>query len=228
MLSITILLYLLTSTVIGVHGRFGPTYKVGPSNTYIIEAETTLFLPSVPTPQQNSLLIWAGMDSDTKDRYQGVVASYAASKRTFCNAAPGQWCAYGRIYTATGRAVALDPFEAQDGVKIHFSYNSQTGRVLQTLSTPRRVLASFETASGKPKTWATQLECQIDCGNIVINAHTYRNTTIRLATEDPSFGNTVSTGLAWTPNPLVSYDAGKSWSIPIINIQQVAFSAPTK
>jgi hypothetical protein len=36
-----------------------------------------------------------------------------------CNAAPGQWCAYGRIYTATGRAVALDPSEAQDGVKIH-------------------------------------------------------------------------------------------------------------
>lgn len=51
----------------------------------------------------------------------------------------------------------------------------------------------------------------------------FRNTTIRLSAPDPNWGNTVTTSLTWTPEPLSTFDRGLTWNIPVINIQQVSF-----
>jgi hypothetical protein len=38
--------------------------------------------------------------------------------RRICGAQSGQWCVYGRIYSAAGKAVPLDPTEARNGLRI--------------------------------------------------------------------------------------------------------------
>jgi len=205
-----------------VQCRFGPGFRMGPTSNVIVFAETTLYPPTMPAPQLNTLLVWAGLPTDQKERYQGVLASHGASKLPFCRGHEGQWCVYGRILAATGRAVALDQEEARNGITIRFQYNPTTGTVLQTLSSPSRLLATYEIASGKPKEFQTALEAQDQFAGIV-NAHTWKNTTIRLAEPDPNFGSTMSTSLAWTPEPLTTYDRGSTWTLPTVSIQQVVF-----
>lgn len=63
-----------------VQGRFGPEWMLGTSSSTILYAETTLFLPDTPSPQRDTLLIWVGMATDTKERYQGVAANYGNKK----------------------------------------------------------------------------------------------------------------------------------------------------
>jgi hypothetical protein len=45
-----------------------------------------------------------------------------------CGARPGQWCVYGRIYTANGRAAALDPAEARNGLRIQCQFQTLQDR----------------------------------------------------------------------------------------------------
>jgi len=59
---------------------FGPAYQLRSTTSYILEAETTLIPPDLPVPQQNTLLLWAGTVTDTKDRFQSVLASYDSKR----------------------------------------------------------------------------------------------------------------------------------------------------
>jgi hypothetical protein len=70
----------LALLVLLVQGRFGPEWTLGTTSSTILYAETTLFLPDTPSPQKDTLLIWAGMPTDRSERYQGVLASYGNRK----------------------------------------------------------------------------------------------------------------------------------------------------
>ncbi|KAF2424218.1 hypothetical protein EJ08DRAFT_618026 [Tothia fuscella] len=199
--------------------KFGPKFDLTHTDTYIVEAQTTLFPPSLISPVQDSLLIWAGMPTDAKDRAQGVLASFDA-KRTICRAARGEWCVFGRIYSGIGRSEPLSHAEAAGGITIRFTYNANTGKILQSLMTPRRLLATYEAAAGRPKAWLTAVECQENCVSATIGEHYYRNTTIKLAATDPSFGRSILSSLAGNNSPVVSYDGGKTWSISSLTVQK--------
>jgi len=223
MWSTTIILCGLIALTIRAYGqsKFGPAYQIQQTKSYILGAETTLFPPSLPSPQQDTLLIWAGSSSDTKERYQGVLASYE-SKRKMCKARVGQWCVYGRILKGIGPAIAITPRMAINGVNIRVSHNPTTGSTLQTLASDGRILASFETASGRPKTWRTAIECQDDCGGITVGAHSYKNTTIKLANPDPTFGMSITSNIGDSA-PLATFDGGRTWTISSINVQISSF-----
>jgi hypothetical protein len=83
MWNVTLLIQSLTLALLARHvqGKFGPEWILGPTASTILYAETTLFLPDTPSPQNDVLLIWARLPTDQKERYQGVLASYG-SKRT--------------------------------------------------------------------------------------------------------------------------------------------------
>lgn len=70
----------LILSVQGVQNKFGPEWILGDTPSTILYAETTLFLPDSPNPQKDTLLIWAGMPTNQKDRYQQIVASYGSRK----------------------------------------------------------------------------------------------------------------------------------------------------
>lgn len=44
-----------------------------------------------------------------------------------CGAKAGQWCAYPRVLTANGRAVAVDPDEARFGIRMQCQFRVSCG-----------------------------------------------------------------------------------------------------
>lgn len=71
---------LLISTVHAAATKFGPEWILGQTQSTILYAETTLFLPDAPNPARDTLLIWAGMPTDKNERYQAVASSYGNKK----------------------------------------------------------------------------------------------------------------------------------------------------
>jgi hypothetical protein len=55
--------------------RFGPHFSLGPTQNYIVFAETTLYPGKPPSPQQDRLALWPGMGTDTGNLIQGIVVS---------------------------------------------------------------------------------------------------------------------------------------------------------
>lgn len=70
----------LVLSVQGAQTKFGPEWTLGNTAATILYAETTLFLPDSPSPPKDTLLIWVGMPTDQKERYQQVLASYDKRK----------------------------------------------------------------------------------------------------------------------------------------------------
>jgi hypothetical protein len=54
---------------------FGPYYSLGATNSYIVEAETTLYPGKTPDPQKARLALWPGMGTDAGDLIQAIVLS---------------------------------------------------------------------------------------------------------------------------------------------------------
>lgn len=74
------LLPVLTSlTLLGLASgdeiTFGPAFSLGPTNSWIREARTTLVLPEAPSPQVDRLALWPGMGTSKGDLIQALAVS---------------------------------------------------------------------------------------------------------------------------------------------------------
>lgn len=70
------LLALLEAT--GVYATtygFGPYFSLGPTNSWIREANTTLVLPEVPSPAVDRLALWPGMGTSDGDLIQAIAVA---------------------------------------------------------------------------------------------------------------------------------------------------------
>lgn len=54
---------------------FGPAFSLGPTNSWIREARTTLVLPEAPSPQVDRLALWPGMGTSGGDLIQALAVS---------------------------------------------------------------------------------------------------------------------------------------------------------
>lgn len=55
---------------------FGPAFSLGPTQSWIREATTTLVLPEVPSPQADRLALWPGMGASSGDLIQALAVSF--------------------------------------------------------------------------------------------------------------------------------------------------------
>ena len=55
---------------------FGPYFSLGPTQSGIREATTTLVLPAVPSPQKERLALWPGMGTSGGDLIQALAVSF--------------------------------------------------------------------------------------------------------------------------------------------------------
>ena len=55
---------------------FGPAFSLGPTQSWIREATTTLVLPEVPSPQADRLALWPGMGTSSGDLIQALAVSF--------------------------------------------------------------------------------------------------------------------------------------------------------
>lgn len=59
---------------------FGPAFSLGPTQSWIREATTTLVLPPVPSPQKDRLALWPGMGTSGGDLIQALAVSFSDPK----------------------------------------------------------------------------------------------------------------------------------------------------
>lgn len=56
---------------------FGPAFSLGPTQSWIREARTTLVLPEAPSPQADRLALWPGMGTSSGDLIQALAVSFS-------------------------------------------------------------------------------------------------------------------------------------------------------
>lgn len=71
---------------------FGPAFSLGPTNSWIREANTTLVLPETPG-LKDRLALWPGMGTSGGDLIQALAVSFSDPNAN-CGASEGQWCTW--------------------------------------------------------------------------------------------------------------------------------------
>lgn len=59
--------------------KFGPFFSLGPTKSYIVESDTTIYPGEVPNPQQDRLALWPGMGTENNGRKADLVQSIILS-----------------------------------------------------------------------------------------------------------------------------------------------------
>ncbi|KAL4937358.1 hypothetical protein BDV06DRAFT_232650 [Aspergillus oleicola] len=196
---------------------FGPAFSLGPTNSWIREATTTLVLPETPG-LKDRLALWPGMGTSGGDLIQALAVSFADPNAN-CGASEGQWCTWASTLQGTQLGGKEIPADAGDGLTIHYKYNDDTGKYDQTVSINGEVVSSLSTSSGQAQGWGTAVECQDDACDITVAAHQYTSTTIILDSADESFKDTLVLTEADSTDFSTS-DGGKTWTVETINIHE--------
>ncbi|KAF9890098.1 hypothetical protein FE257_006259 [Aspergillus nanangensis] len=209
-----------------VHGQdligFGPYFSLGPTNSWIREATTTLVLPDAPSPQADRLALWPGMGTSGGDLIQALAVSFSDPAAN-CGATAGQWCTWASTLQGTQLGGTQVPASSGDEITMHYKYNDETSEYDQTVSINGEVVSSLSTNSGQAQGWGTAVECQVDACQGNAAAHEYTSTTITLDSADASFGDTLAINEA-TSSGLTTSDSGKTWTVSTINIQAHTFN----
>ncbi|KAI4835365.1 hypothetical protein E4T44_08616 [Aureobasidium sp. EXF-8845] len=175
--------------------RFGNAFSLGATNSYIIEAETTLYPGRTQSGDAPRLALWPGMGTDQGQLIQAIVLGSTDAQGQMCGGKPhvnGQWCVFASaLQSGTQLQGATFPINSNQGVKIHYKYDQASGTTAQTVSVEGRVVSTLSTKSGKAIGFGTAEEAQ-DRFKGVVYAHSYVNTTVVLAAADPHFASTLS------------------------------------
>ncbi|KAI0102123.1 hypothetical protein GGR51DRAFT_562795 [Nemania sp. FL0031] len=207
------------ATILGVaHGQdtigFGPYFSLGPTQSWIREATTTLVLPKVPSPQEERLALWPGMGTSGGDLIQALAVSFQ-SPAANCGASAGQWCTWAS--TLQGKFNLKTWATNERNV-----YNDSTGKYDQTVAINGNVVSSLSTSSGYAEGWGTAVECQVDACTGTVASHQYVDTVITLNAADSTFARTLAINEA-TSSGLTTSD-NKVFKVSTINIQSHTFN----
>ncbi|KAH6987151.1 hypothetical protein EDB80DRAFT_655440 [Ilyonectria destructans] len=200
---------------------FGPAFSLGPTNSWIREATTTLVLPKVPSPQKDRLALWPGMGTSGGDLIQALAVAFSDPSSN-CGATNGQWCTWASTLQDTQLGGTEVPASAGDKLTFHYKYNDSTGEYDQTAAINGKIVSSLSTSSGFAEGWGTAVECQDSACVGTTAAHKYLSTTIILNATDATFGDTLVLTEA-TSSGLSTTDGGKTWKVDTINIQSHTF-----
>ncbi|RMY56099.1 hypothetical protein D0865_03822 [Hortaea werneckii] len=200
--------------------QFSNALSTGPvaENSFIREANTTLVLPDVNSPQTGNLALWPGMGTSGGDLIQGLAISNTEGTSGCSAAGKGVWC----IVAST----------------LENKYNDDTSKYDQTVSLNGEVVSRLSTSSGKAQGWGTAVECQQSaCGTVP--SHQYVDTKASptvlsmcnssgtnpaqfiMNVADPSYIDTL--GTTGASGDMVTDDNGKTWTIDTINIESYTF-----
>ncbi|RMX95543.1 hypothetical protein D0867_13459 [Hortaea werneckii] len=182
--------------------QFSNALSTGPvaENSFIREANTTLVLPDVNSPQTGNLALWPGMGTSGGDLIQGLAISNTEGTSGCSAAGKGVWC----IVAST----------------LENKYNDDTSKYDQTVSLNGEVVSRLSTSSGKAQGWGTAVECQQSaCGKVP--SHQYVNTKFIMDVADPSYIDTL--GTTGASGDMVTDDNGKTWTIDTINIESYTY-----
>jgi len=201
---------------------WGGAVSLGPSQSTIIHAVTTLTPGAAPSTQAGELFLWPGMSNGTGDLVQTTLESWPDN--TWCGATPGEWCIRCSLFGSFGQLDGTAGIVTSSmSVTIDYTLESDGETWLQTAtnSATGAVLSTFSYKSGPYMTgYGTGTECDDGCTGTV-SAQTYTNTVITLASADTTFGSTIATSQGATYTGLTSSEGGKVWTIATINVPKM-------
>ncbi|KAI0188203.1 hypothetical protein EV127DRAFT_434964 [Xylaria flabelliformis] len=200
---------------------FGPYFSLGPTQSWIREATTTLVLPKVPSPQEERLALWPGMGTSGGDLIQALAVSFE-SPAANCGASAGQWCTWASTLQGEQLGGKQVPASAGDHLTMHYVYNDSTGKYDQTVAINGNIVSSLSTSSGQAEGWGTAVECQVDACTGTVASHQYIDTVITLNAADSTFARTLAINEA-TSSGLTTSD-NKIFKVSTINIQSHTFN----
>ncbi|KAG9945537.1 hypothetical protein KCU85_g7166, partial [Aureobasidium melanogenum] len=181
--------------------RFGNAFSLGATtNTYIVEAETTLYPGKTQSGDTPRLALWPGMGTDEGQLIQAVVLASSDAQGAECGGKPhvnGEWCAFAN------------------------KYDEASGNTTQTVSVEGKIVSTLSTKSGKAIGFGTAEEAQNDFKGVVYE-HSYINTTVVLAAADAHFASTL--GKTGATGNLVTKD-NKTFKVDKITIAEYSFPA---
>lgn len=102
---------------------FGPAFSLGPTQSWIREANTTIVLPAVPSPQVDRLALWAGMGTSGGDLIQALAVSFTDPGANCDGATSGQWCIWASTLQDTQLGGKMVPADAGDSVTMHCRFS---------------------------------------------------------------------------------------------------------
>ncbi|RAL09419.1 uncharacterized protein BO97DRAFT_168399 [Aspergillus homomorphus CBS 101889] len=195
---------------------FGPYFSLGPTQSWIREAKTTLVLPEVPSPVADRLALWPGMGTSGGDLIQALAVSFSDPNAN-CGGKSGQWCIWASTLQGTQLGGTEVPANAGDKVTMEYKYNDSTSKYDQTVSLNGKVVSTLSTSSGVAQGWGTAVECQDDACKSTARAHQYIDTTIILNAADSTFAGTLATNEV-SSTGLKTSDH-KTFTVETINVQ---------
>ncbi|KAK0446973.1 uncharacterized protein EV420DRAFT_1483875 [Desarmillaria tabescens] len=202
--------------------QFGPYYSLGATNSYIIEATTTLTPSKVPSPAADRLALWPGMGTNGGGLYQSIVLA-VADPESECGGSTGQWCAFASVYNGDQVSGDSVPVDANTPVTINYKYDESTESYTQKVTVDGELISTITTSDGKAIGWVRwfHLPRTEDACNGTSTTHTYTNTTIVLAEADSSFGSTLAINLV-TASELTSED-NITWTVESISVPEYSW-----
>ncbi|RDW84158.1 uncharacterized protein DSM5745_04484 [Aspergillus mulundensis] len=238
--SAALLSLLATATAQSTVG-FGPAFSLGPTQSWIREANTTLVLPKTPG-LKDRLALWPGMGTSGGDLIQALAVSFSDPNAN-CGASEGQWCTWASTLQDEQLGGTEVPANAGDKLTMHYVYNDSTGEYDQTVYINGESVSTLSTSSGQAQGWGTAVECQDDaCESTTVAAHRmslpiktdnpifeinldaeYLDTTIILNAEDNTFKDTLVLTEA-DSTEFSSSDGGKTWTVETINIHEHTYN----
>lgn len=102
---------------------FGPAFSLGPTQSWIREANTTIVLPAVPSPQVDRLALWPGMGTSGGDLIQALAVSFTDPGANCDGATSGQWCIWASTLQGTQLGGKMVPADAGDSVTMHCRFS---------------------------------------------------------------------------------------------------------
>ncbi|KAJ5788751.1 hypothetical protein N7457_003741 [Penicillium paradoxum] len=198
---------------------WGGSVSLGPSQSTIVNAVTTLIPGDAPPTQNGVLFLWPGMSNGTGDLIQTTLESWPSND--WCGATTGQWCVRASIFGGFGQLDGpSSPVSGTDQVRIEYNLESdgQTWKQTVTNGQTGDLLSTYSYASGPyMRGYGTGTECNDNCSG-TIAAQKYLNTVITLASPDTTFGATIASAGGATYTGLSSSENGKVWTITQIDI----------
>jgi hypothetical protein len=103
--------------------RFGNAFSLGATNSYILEAEATLYPGRTQSGDTPRLALWPGMGTDQGQLIQAIVLGSSDAQGQMCGGKPhvnGEWCVFASaLQSGTQLQGATYPLKSNQGVKIH-------------------------------------------------------------------------------------------------------------
>ncbi|KAI1363922.1 hypothetical protein F5Y08DRAFT_353978 [Xylaria arbuscula] len=203
---------------LGRRDSWGGAVSLGPTQSRITKAVTTILPGDAPSTQNGVLFLWPGMSNGTGDLVQTTLESW--EDNSWCGASTGEWCIrcslFGSFGQLDGTASAV-PGSMSVEILYELQSDGTTWKQTATDVATGTELSTFSYDSGPYMTgYGTGTECNDDCTG-TIAAQTYSNTVITLAEADATFGNTITTSGGATYSGFASSD-NIVWTIESMNI----------